>query len=106
MYIKNNDFKDEDTLFETLYDFEIGEPSIYMQAISADVQTALENNISLKEHAATLPEEERLELYDDWKRENTIAVLLTNFTSFKVFEARLYGISANDEILLYTIDMI
>lgn len=106
MYIKNQDFKDTDTLLEVLFDFEIGDPSAKMQSIIAEVDAALQNNKELNEHAAAMEEEEGMELLDDWKRERVIHILINNYISFKVHSAKLYGKNESIEDLLYSIDLI
>jgi|GEM_PF-686432 len=106
MYIKNQEFKDTDTLLEVLFDFEIGDPSIKMQAFIAEVDAALQNNKELNDQAAAMDEEEGMELLDDWKRERVIHILTNNYTSFKVHSAKLYGINESIEDLLYSIDLI
>lgn len=106
MYIKNQQFKDADTLMEVLFDFEIGDPSAKMQAIIKEVDTASFENAELKAQAATMEEEDALELLDDWKRERVIHILLNNYSSFKVQDAKLYGKNDSSEDLLYSIDLI
>lgn len=106
MYIKNQQFKDTDTLMEVLFDFEIGEPSTLMQSIIAEVETAQQNNKELNDYAVTLPEEDSMELLDDWKRERVIHILTNNYTSFKVLDTKLYGKNESTEDLLYSIDLI
>lgn len=106
MYVKNQQFKDTDTLLEVLFDFEIGEPSTLMQSIITEIDAAQQSNKELNEYAGTLPEEDGLELIDDWKRERVIHILTNNYTSFKVQDAKLYGKSDSSEDLLYSIDLI
>lgn len=106
MYIKNQQFKDTDTLLEVLFDFEIGEPSTMMQSIITEVDAAQESNKDLNEYAGTLPEEDGMELIDDWKRERVVHILTNNYTSFKVQDAKLYGKNDSAEDLLYSIDLI
>ncbi len=106
MYIKNQQFKDTDTLLEVLFDFEIGDPSAKMQAIIKEVDNAATDNEELKAQAATMEEEDALELLDDWKRERVIHILFNNYSSFKVFDAKLYGKNDSSEYLLYSIDLI
>ena len=106
MYIKNQQFKDADTLMEVLFDFEIGDPSVKMQTIIAEVEKAAIENQALQTQAATMDEEDALELLDDWKRERTIHILLNDYSSFKVNDAKLYGKNESTEDLLYSIDLI
>ncbi|MBN9485454.1 MAG: hypothetical protein J0H46_19055 [Bacteroidetes bacterium] len=56
MYIKNQQFKDEDTLFEVLFDFEIGEPSPYMQGVIDNVVAKIDGDRAFFEHLDTLEE--------------------------------------------------
>lgn len=102
MYIKNQQFNDEDTLFEVLYDFEIGEPSNYMLGISDAVTNAMNADEKLVAHLRTLEEEDRLELFDDIKREQIVGFLKNNFSSFMVDNACFYGVSGTERSLLYS----
>jgi hypothetical protein len=104
MFIKNSQFTDEDSLFEALFDFEIGIPSAYMQEINTVLKAAIEADKTIAEQAAQLDEEGRMELYDDIWRENVVRILMERFKSFKIYSAKLYGVG-EDEELLYTIDM-
>ncbi len=106
MYIKNQQFKDADTLMEVLFDFEIGDPSAKMHAVITEVENAQAENEELKAQAATMEEEDALELLDDWKRERIIHILLNSYSSFKVHDAKLYGKIDSFEDLLYSIDLI
>lgn len=106
MYIKNQQFKDADTLMEVLFDFEIGDPSAKMQAIIKEVEIAQAENKELNEQAATMEEEDALELMDDWKRERVIHISFNSYSSFKVHDAKLYGKNDSSEDLLYSIDLI
>lgn len=106
MYIKNQQFKDEDTLYEVLFDFEIGDATPYMQAIVDMVTKSIEDTPEITEHLNSMQdEEERMELYDDIKRERVVQVLQNNFTSFQVKSAGFYGKTATEDVLLYTIDL-
>lgn len=102
MYIKNQQFNDEDTLFEVLYDFEIGEPSSYMQGIVDALTMAMNENAELTAHLRTLEEEDALELFDDIKREQIVGFLKKNFSGFIVDKACFYGISNTERSLLYS----
>ncbi|MBS1772274.1 MAG: hypothetical protein JST82_05395 [Bacteroidetes bacterium] len=105
MYVKNQQFNDEDTLFEVLFDFEIGEPSPYMQGIVTNVTKAMDADTALSQHLQTMEEEDRLELYDDIKREQIVNILRQSFQGFAVNNACFYGISAQEKLLLYSIDL-
>jgi len=105
MYIKNQQFKDEDTLFEVLFDFEIGEPSPYMQGVIDNVVAKIDSDKAFFEHLDTLEEEDRLELYDDVKREQIVKALRRSFTLFVVEKASFFGVDGKDRILLYSIDL-
>jgi hypothetical protein len=105
MYIKNRQFNDEDTLFEVLYDFEIGEPSDYMQGIIDSLTKAMNADEELTAHLRTMEEEDRLELYDDIKREQIVGFLKKNFSGFVVESPCFYGISNAEKSLLYCIEL-
>lgn len=101
MFIKNQTFNDEDTLFEVLYDFEIGEPSQYIQDITEALKKAMDSDEALTKHLSTLEEEDRLELYDDIKREQIVNILRKDFTGFVVEDACFYGVRDAERVLLY-----
>lgn len=102
MYIKNQQFNDEDTLFEVLFDFEIGEPSSYMQGILDALTKAMNENAELTTHLRTLEEEDALELFDDIKREQIVSFLKKNFSGFVVDKGSFYGLSDTSRSLLYS----
>ena len=105
MYIKNQKFKDIDTLFEVLFDFEIGNASAYMQEVVDEISVYIKNDKALQEHVSTLDEEGRLELLDDMQREKTVQILQSKFEAFVVKNACFYGIIDNKDILLYSIEL-
>lgn len=102
MFIKNREFNDEDTLFEVLYDFEIGEPSLHMHEIIAALTRSMDSDEALAKHLSTLEEEDRLELYDDIKREQIVNILRKDFTGFVVEDACFYGTNDVGRVLLYS----
>ncbi|HEY1030301.1 MAG TPA: hypothetical protein VGD89_00895 [Flavipsychrobacter sp.] len=106
MYVKNQKFKDEDTLYEVLFDFEIGMPSPYMQGIADNIAKGIDETEEIMNHLNQMQdEEERLELYDDIKRERIVKTLQHNFDSFEVKNAGFYGLSGKEAVLLYKIDL-
>jgi hypothetical protein len=102
MFIKNQQFNDDDTLFEVLYDFEIGEPSGYMQGIVDALTKAMNEDAELTAHLRTLEEEDALELFDDIRREQIVGFLKKNFSGFVVDSACFYGLSNAEKSLLYS----
>lgn len=105
MYIKQQTFDDIEQLFEVLFDFEIGVPSEYIVDLIQQVEAACKANIDLQQLLATMPEEEAAEYIDDWKREKIVMQLCEDYKRFTVRNNALYGINADAETLLYSIDM-
>ncbi|RYE26009.1 MAG: hypothetical protein EOP51_01930 [Sphingobacteriales bacterium] len=105
MYIKNQVFKDEDTLLEMLFDFALGEPGQIISDLLQQIEAAMKGDAALQEHLKSLEEEYMLELEDDIRQENLSRGLMQLFTSFKVQSAHLYGINEESETLLYSVDL-
>lgn len=101
MYIKNQQFSDEDTLFEVLFDFEIAEPSSYMQGIVDTLTKAMNEDAELTAHLRKMGEEDALELFDDIRREQIVHFLKNNFSGFVVDKGCFYGVSGGERVLLY-----
>ncbi len=106
MYIKNQTFKDEETLLELLFDFSLGDASELIEQLKAAIEKELEANEAYKEyHASITDEEDRLELEVEERAIRLAEALMQRFTSFKVSKQMLYGVNAQEEVLLYGIDM-
>lgn len=107
MFIKNQKFSDEDTLMEVLFDFGLGDASPAMQEVIQEVSRMVESDLEFANHLRTLEEEDAMELLTDIQLEQQAKKLQEQFTSFAVYKARLYGITASgEETLLYEIDMV
>lgn len=105
MYIKNQVFKDEDTLLEMLFDFGLGEPGPLITDLLKQIDEAMKADAALQEHLKAMEEEDMLELENDIQQENLTRALMQLFSSFKVHSARLYGINDEGETLLYSVDL-
>ncbi len=105
MFIKNQVFKDADTLLEMLFDFGLGEPAPLISDLLKQIEDAMKGDAALQEHLKSMEEEDMLELEDDIRQENLSRALMQLFTSFKVHQARLYGINEDGETLLYSVDL-
>jgi hypothetical protein len=106
MFIKNQTFKDEDTLLELLFDFSLGEPSSLISGLRQDIEKDLEGNEEYKQYRATLEEEDRLELEAEERDLRLAEVLMTRFESFFVDQQTLYGRKGGEKTLLYSIDLV
>ena len=107
MYIKNQVFKDEDTLMEMLFDFSLGTPSAMIQSLKAGIEKDLEHNEAYKEYLATLTDDEdRLEVETEERSIRLAEALMKQFDSFKTVRQKLFGVHGNEEILLYEIDLV
>jgi hypothetical protein len=106
MFIKNQQFSDEDTLLEMLFDFGLGDASPFMQEVVAGVNKKIESDIELTNHLRTLDEEDAMELITDIQLEQQARKLQEHFTSFSVYKAGLYGVKdTGEEVLLYQVDL-
>lgn len=105
MYIRNRKFKDEDTLFEVLYDFEIGNTQLYIDEVYSVVNQQFVSNEALNKELTNMESEDALAYIDDWKREQVVKILLQDFESFVVNNNSFFGIKGNQQVPLYTIDM-
>ena len=106
MYIKNNQFTDEDTLMETLFDFSLGDPSPIVSELRSSIAKELETNTAYQEYRQTLGEEDRLELEAEEENIRLAEALMERYDSFKVHQQKFYGIKGAKEDLLYEIDLV
>ena len=107
MYIKNQVFKDEETLLEMLFDFSLGTRSGYMAEIAATVDKGLEQNDKYLEYISTLQDaDERVEVYEGERDIRLAEILMERFEAFEVKSAKLYGVKDKERTLLFEIDMI
>jgi regulator of replication initiation timing len=105
MYIKNQSFSDEDTLLEMIFDFALGEATEHITTITNGITAEMLESKELQAHLVTLEEEDRLALEDEILQENLARALMNDFTSFKVQDAKLYGVADSKETLLYSVDL-
>ncbi|OSZ78413.1 hypothetical protein CAP35_09195 [Chitinophagaceae bacterium IBVUCB1] len=105
MYIKQQKFSDEETLYEVLYDFEIGTPYTYVTNLHAEINQILQNNKEIQEYISSIDAEEADVFIDDWKRSQVAKVLLANFDTFIVTKNTFSGINGNSETQFYIIDL-
>jgi len=107
MFIKNQTFKDEETLQEMLFDFALGDPSVIVQQLIADINADLENNTEYIKYRNSLQDEEdRDELYNEERDIRLTEKLLELYDSFVVADQKLYGVKAGNRDLLYEIDLV
>lgn len=107
MFIKNQTFKDEETLQEMLFDFALGDPSVIVQQLIADINADLENNTEYIKYRNSLQDEEdRDELYNEERDIRLTEKLLELYDSFAVADQKLYGVKAGNRDLLYEIDLV
>ncbi len=77
-----------------------------IEQLKAAIEKELEANEAYKEyHASITDEEDRLELEVEERAIRLAEALMQRFTSFKVSKQMLYGVNAQEEVLLYGIDM-
>lgn len=106
MFIKNQSFKDEETLMEMLFDFAIGQPSAFTEKMIAEIDKELEGNAAYIEYYNSLQDpDDRVELYTEERDMRLAERLMTMFDSFAVNSACLYGIAGADQTLLYEVNL-
>ncbi|GAA4450658.1 hypothetical protein [Rurimicrobium arvi] len=106
MFIKNQKFSDEDTLLEQLFDFGLGDPSSDVAAIMKEIDQEVLANKAFQEYKAGLTDEEEIMEVDDEERRIRLAEkLMELYESFEVFKSQLFGISKDNKVLLYSIDL-
>ena len=106
MFIKNQEFSDEDALLEAIFDFSLGEASASILQLQSVIQSELKGNKDFQEYRATLDEESR-EALDDEEMEIRLAEkLMAKFHNFKIYKQQLFGIKDDQETLLYSIDLV
>ena len=107
MYIKNQVFKDEDTLQEMLFDFSLGNPSAFMQALISETEKELEANETFMTYMNSLQDEDdKSELYIEERDMILSDKLLSLYDQFEVVKAKLYGVKDGKQQLLYEIDLV
>jgi hypothetical protein len=106
MFIKNQTFKDEETLMEMLFDFSLGDATEYMNALIATVNKDMEADTAYVTYRDTITdEEEKLELIEDERLARLTTFLLNNFDSFEVSDAKLYAVKGDVKQQLYVVDL-
>ena len=106
MYIKNQSFKDEDTLHEMLFDFSLGNPSEIIKEHLSAIDKELETNTEYKKYLNSLTDEDdKLELQEEECSLRLAEKLLAEFDSFEVGSQKLYGIKSSARTLLYEMDL-
>lgn len=107
MFIKNQEFKDEDTLLEAMFDFDIGIKSSYVQAEIEKINKELSENIEYQKYKDSLTDEDdKSELYIEERDLRLAEIFMLRFDSFIIDSAKLYGVKAGLRELLYEIDMV
>lgn len=106
MYIKNQTFKDEDTLEEMIFDFSIGDATPFIEELIKEIQQELAQYEAYQQYRMSLHGEDREELEAEEQDLRLAEKLQQHFDSFKVHAQKFYGIKNGVETLLYSIDMI
>ena len=107
MFIKNQTFKDENTLLEMLFDFGIGEPSDLVKQMIAGIDKNLQGNTAYIKYRDSLQDEDdRAELYIEERDLLLSDDLMKKYDSFTVDNKKLYGIKGPSRDLLYYIDLV
>ncbi len=106
MFIKNQSFKDEETLLEQLFDFSLGQPATAIQQIITEIDKEVLANEAFQKYRATLTDEEDILELDAEERNIRLGEqLMEIYSSFLVSDNKLFGIKDNEQILLYELDL-
>lgn len=106
MYIQNQEFSDSETLIDMLFDFELGNASLWLQTLKTEIDAAVSANQAFTEFVATLTdEEERMEVQDEERRLQLAALLQEQFTAFEVKNNTLLAKNDMEVVVLYEIDL-
>jgi hypothetical protein len=106
MFIKNQVFKDEETLLEVLFDFDLGTPTAIIADKRTKIDSELDNSTDYQAYLATFSdEEERLEIDTDERQMRLSAFLMEQFSKFEVRNRKLFGTdNTGNTILLFEMD--
>jgi hypothetical protein len=106
MFIKNQQFSDEENLLEQLFDFGLGDAAPEVQQLMLEIDNELLHNEAFQKYRLSLTdEEEQLELDDEERRIRLAERLMAMFQTFEVNNSRLWGIKDGAKVLLYSIDL-
>lgn len=106
MFIKNQQFSDEENLLEQLFDFGLGEATPELQQMMRAIDTEVLQNQEFQKYKASLSDEEEIMELDDEERRIRLAErLMEMYDSFEVFKSQLFGIKDGVKTLLYSIDL-
>lgn len=107
MYIKDQVFKDEDTLLEMLFDFSLGEASSLVGGLKEAIERELQQNEAyMTYHNSLTDEEDRLELETEEQMIRLAEALMARFDTFQVKKQKLFGIKGTEQELLFEIDLV
>ncbi|MBA3828995.1 MAG: hypothetical protein H0X33_08670 [Taibaiella sp.] len=107
MYIKDQTFKDEETLMEMLFDFSLGESSALLKEMIAAIDEQLRANHAYVTYRDSLEDEDdRSELYIEERDMLLAEKLLEQYDSFAVIKQKLYAVKGDRKDMLYEIDLI
>lgn len=101
MFIKNQQFKDEETLMEVLFDFNLGEPSVYTKELYTQIDKELEGNKNYQDYRKTLSSDDQTELDVEERDMRLAEILMAEFNSFEVQSSCLYAVKNKEKTLLF-----
>jgi hypothetical protein len=106
MFIKNQSFKDEETLLEQLFDFSLGKPSTAVQHMISEIDKEVSANEAFQKYRATLTDEEDILELDAEERNIRLGEqLMEIYSSFLVSDNKLFGVKDDEQIFLYELDL-
>lgn len=106
MFIKNQQFNDEENLLEQLFDFGLGEATAEVRQMIQEIDAEVLKNEAFQKYRGSLSDEEEIMELDDEERRIRLAErLMANYDSFEVFKSQLFGIKEGNKTLLYSIDL-
>lgn len=106
MFIKNQTFKDEDTLLEVLFDFDLGTPTAVVTEARDQIEKDLAENKAYQDYYASLTDEEdRLELATEERYIRLAEALMDQYDTFVVERQHLFGVRDGERTLLYEMNL-
>lgn len=106
MFIKNQTFKDEDTLLEVLFDFDLGTPTTVVTEAREQIERDLKDNQAYQDYYTSLTDEEdRMELATEERYIRLAEALMEQFDTFAVDRQQLFGVKGGAKTLLFEMDL-
>lgn len=106
MYLPNQSFTDEETLMESLFDFELGEMTPLLEDYRNKAKEQLDADVEFYAYKSKIEETEERIAADEEQRLVVLATLLKDdFEKFEVKDKSFFGLKDGVSTLLASIDL-